>query len=567
MADTGTCRAGTGWLRTAKAPRLRQLLRRQARRLACLQPDQARDHSPELITASPRSAPEVPKVPGNPVDEPEASAAERASTCTSAHHAAMGAGMGVATSVAGAAMASVQNAARMPPPPMPAQLQNPDTFLPHGPATAGFTFEKAHFFQVCKEHIDDAFSSARRQAYSFSRHLGKHYDTQMGQPPELLNSKGDRVVANGPDMTAQGTPVQTKLASPTSLKHLAKGGRYRYPNQKLTVPSDRHEAAVSKVVRSMDSEQVSGVSDPAEAHKMVRASKLSSADVQQLHNPDSTAAKAYNEEVRHETQRARKVLQTASADAVPSRSVIVAQAAALAGAVTFGMGVAARLTTIKNKESFKQAVQESAPPALHSSAVAGSTQLLVTSSVGEVVQGVIGQAGAVALAGLTIQAGCSAASCLAGEQSSGQLGIDMTQVTLAYSISMLGFTAGSQFTTGLGALAMGAAGVTAAGTAPCMIPLLLAGGMGGALCASVTYSAKLQEPATKVSERVFGKCDDTWHKQIVDVAMQTLFDGVFGKDIAQDEQTAVRDALTALSFRRTLLQHRSQAQEVCSENL
>ena len=82
--------------------------------------------------------------------------------------------------------------------------------------------------------------------------------------------------SDGPDRIADGVRVQTKFckdaASTIRTSFNKHTGMYRYNGQVLEVPKDQYEEAVKLMSQKIREGKVEGVTDPAQASKMVKAS-------------------------------------------------------------------------------------------------------------------------------------------------------------------------------------------------------------------------------------------------------------------------------------------------------
>ena len=82
--------------------------------------------------------------------------------------------------------------------------------------------------------------------------------------------------SDGPDRIVDGVRVQTKFckdaASTIHTSFNKHTGMYRYSGQVLEVPKDQYEAAVKLMAQKIREGKVEGVTDPAQASKMVKAS-------------------------------------------------------------------------------------------------------------------------------------------------------------------------------------------------------------------------------------------------------------------------------------------------------
>ena len=82
--------------------------------------------------------------------------------------------------------------------------------------------------------------------------------------------------SDGPDRIVDGVRVQTKFckdaASTIRTSFNKHTGMYRYNGQVLEVPKDQYEEAVKLMAQKISEGKVEGVTDPAQASKMVKAS-------------------------------------------------------------------------------------------------------------------------------------------------------------------------------------------------------------------------------------------------------------------------------------------------------
>ena len=81
---------------------------------------------------------------------------------------------------------------------------------------------------------------------------------------------------DGPDRIVDGVRIQTKFckdaASTIRTSFSKHTGMYRYNGQVLEVPKDQYEEAVKLMAQKISEGKVEGVTDPAQASKMVKAS-------------------------------------------------------------------------------------------------------------------------------------------------------------------------------------------------------------------------------------------------------------------------------------------------------
>ena len=82
--------------------------------------------------------------------------------------------------------------------------------------------------------------------------------------------------SDGPDRIVDGVRIQTKFckdaASTIHTSFNKHTGMYRYNGQVLEVPKDQYEEAVKLMAQKISEGKVEGVTDPAQASKMVKAS-------------------------------------------------------------------------------------------------------------------------------------------------------------------------------------------------------------------------------------------------------------------------------------------------------
>ena len=87
---------------------------------------------------------------------------------------------------------------------------------------------------------------------------------------------GESNAPDGPDRIVDGVRIQTKFckdaASTIHTSFNKHTGMYRYNGQVLEVPKDRYEEAVKLMAQKISEGKVEGVTDPAQASKMVKAS-------------------------------------------------------------------------------------------------------------------------------------------------------------------------------------------------------------------------------------------------------------------------------------------------------
>lgn len=78
---------------------------------------------------------------------------------------------------------------------------------------------------------------------------------------------------NGADRIVNGVPIQTKYCASASESVNAafdQNGNYRYPGQRLEVPSDQYERAIGVMEEKIRSGKVPGVTDPADASNILK---------------------------------------------------------------------------------------------------------------------------------------------------------------------------------------------------------------------------------------------------------------------------------------------------------
>lgn len=87
---------------------------------------------------------------------------------------------------------------------------------------------------------------------------------------------GESNAPDGPDRIVDGVRIQTKFckdaASTIHTSFNKHTGMYRYNGQVLEVPKDQYEEAVKLMAQKISEGKVEGVTDPAQASKMVKAS-------------------------------------------------------------------------------------------------------------------------------------------------------------------------------------------------------------------------------------------------------------------------------------------------------
>ena len=87
---------------------------------------------------------------------------------------------------------------------------------------------------------------------------------------------GESNAPDGPDRIVDGVRIQTKFckdaASTIHTSFNKHTGMYRYNGQVLEVPKDQYEEAVKLMAQKIREGKVEGVTDPAQASKMVKAS-------------------------------------------------------------------------------------------------------------------------------------------------------------------------------------------------------------------------------------------------------------------------------------------------------
>lgn len=116
--------------------------------------------------------------------------------------------------------------------------------------------------QINKFHTKGGTGFAAEEANAFA-------DTLAGRKVEQVGSDNS---LNGPDRIVDGVRIQTKYfatARETVGSAFGPDG-YRYDGQLLEVPSDQYEAAIDLMRKRIDSGQVPGVTDPAEAERIIK---------------------------------------------------------------------------------------------------------------------------------------------------------------------------------------------------------------------------------------------------------------------------------------------------------
>ena len=99
------------------------------------------------------------------------------------------------------------------------------------------------------------------------------YDRLHGRKVVKTGESND---PDGPDRIVDGVRIQTKFckdaASAIHTSFNKHTGMYRYKGQVLEVPKDQYEEAVKLMAQKISEGKVEGVTDPAQASKMVKAS-------------------------------------------------------------------------------------------------------------------------------------------------------------------------------------------------------------------------------------------------------------------------------------------------------
>lgn len=122
--------------------------------------------------------------------------------------------------------------------------------------------------------------AANGQGHGFAAERANHQlDTLSGKKAELI---GDNNAKDGADRIVGGQQIQTKYCSTgqRSVNAAFNGeGKYRYLDQngqpmQLEVPKDQYDKAVETMSNKIKDGKVDGVSDPAEAGKLVRKGHL-----------------------------------------------------------------------------------------------------------------------------------------------------------------------------------------------------------------------------------------------------------------------------------------------------
>ncbi|WP_414610267.1 hypothetical protein [Stenotrophomonas geniculata] len=116
--------------------------------------------------------------------------------------------------------------------------------------------------QINKFHTKGGTGFAAEEANAFADILAGRKVEQVGADNSL----------NGPDRIVDGVRIQTKyFATARETVGSAFGADgYRYDGQLLEVPSDQYEDAIELMRKRISSGQVPGISDPAEAERIIK---------------------------------------------------------------------------------------------------------------------------------------------------------------------------------------------------------------------------------------------------------------------------------------------------------
>ncbi|HHA2569484.1 TPA: hypothetical protein ACOEOJ_002501, partial [Stenotrophomonas maltophilia] len=116
--------------------------------------------------------------------------------------------------------------------------------------------------QINKFHTKGGTGFAAEEANAFADILAGRKVEQVGADNSL----------NGPDRIVDGVRIQTKyFATARETVGSAFGADgYRYEGQLLEVPSDQYEDAIELMRKRISSGQVPGISDPAEAERIIK---------------------------------------------------------------------------------------------------------------------------------------------------------------------------------------------------------------------------------------------------------------------------------------------------------
>lgn len=94
---------------------------------------------------------------------------------------------------------------------------------------------------------------------------------------EDIDSATGRILKNGADRIVKGTNIQTKYCKTGGkcISECFENGKFRYFNSdgspmQIEVPADKYDAAVKAMENRIKNGEVSGITDPAEAKKIVR---------------------------------------------------------------------------------------------------------------------------------------------------------------------------------------------------------------------------------------------------------------------------------------------------------
>lgn len=165
---------------------------------------------------------------------------------------------------------------------------------------------------------------------------------------ESVEMSGRSNVLNGPDRITDGLPIQTKYHR-TAAKSVAstfdsQTGNFRYPNQRIEVPSDQYHEAIEEMRKAIIKGKVSGVTDPNEATNIIIKGRYSLAE-------------------------AHKIAKAANLESIKFDLQTQAAACAFAGGISSGISF---VTAVYNGDDFGEALKK----ALKSGASAGTTALL-----------------------------------------------------------------------------------------------------------------------------------------------------------------------------------------------
>lgn len=130
-----------------------------------------------------------------------------------------------------------------------------------------FSTPRGHGFAAEQiNHLYDKFSNGDFFGQGKVQLVGEDIDSATG-----------RIIKNGTDRIVKGTNIQTKYCKTGGkcISECFENGKFRYFNSdgspmQIEVPADKYDAAVKAMENRIKNGEVSGITDPAEAKKIVR---------------------------------------------------------------------------------------------------------------------------------------------------------------------------------------------------------------------------------------------------------------------------------------------------------